>query len=54
MFEVGKKYKIEDTSGVFYTARITEETEDHISFIDLHGQASGLKKIEIKRWREEP
>lgn len=54
MFDIGKRYKIEDTSGVFYTARITEETTDHISFTDLNGLPSGLRKIDIKRWRAEP
>lgn len=52
MFEIGKTYKIEDVDGIFYTATITEETQEHISFIDYKGNNGGLKLGQIKRWKE--
>ncbi len=52
MFEIGKKYKIQDLSDIYYTATIIEENEHAIWFIDLNNQKIGLAKKEIKRWKE--
>ena len=51
-YELNKRYKIEDFSGIFYTATITRETETHIFFIDWDGLRNQLSKEEIKRSRE--
>lgn len=52
MFEIGKIYKIKDSDGIYYTATITQETETHITFTDLHGEPQGLKKAKIEKWKE--
>ena len=52
MFEIGKKYKIKDYDEIYYTATITEETETHITFIDLLGEKQGLQKNQIKKWKQ--
>ena len=52
MFEIGKKYKIKDVDGIYYTALITEETSTHITFIDLHGEKQGLKIDQIDKWKQ--
>jgi hypothetical protein len=52
MFEINKKYKIEDLNGTYYTATILEETETHIIFIDLHDLRQALPKTDIKRFKE--
>lgn len=52
MFEVGKKYKIKDKEGIYYTALITEETLTHISFIDLNGEKQGLRIEQIDKWKQ--
>ena len=52
MFEIGKKYKIQDMHETYYTATILEETENLIVFTDLHGIRQSLSKLEIKRWKE--
>ena len=52
MFEVGKKYKIKDIEGIYYTALITEETTTHIIFLDLHGEKQGLRIDQIDKWKQ--
>jgi hypothetical protein len=52
MFEINKTYKIKDINEIHYTATITEETETHISFIDLNGEKQGLQKAQILKWKE--
>ena len=52
MFDKGKKYKIQDLEGIYYTALIVEETSTHIVFIDLNNQKGGLEKAQIKKWKE--
>lgn len=52
MFEIGKKYKIQDMEGIYYTALIIDETEYAIFFIDLNNQRIGLSKKEIKKWKQ--
>jgi hypothetical protein len=52
MFEIGKTYKIKDIEGIYYTATIIEETDDHISFTDLNGLTTGLQKNTILKWKE--
>ena len=52
MFEINKKYKIEDFEGIYYTALIIEETLTHITFIDRMGEKQGLEKTQIKRWKQ--
>lgn len=51
MFEIGKKYKIQDLEGIYYTALIIDETEYAIFFTDLNKQRIGLSKREIKKWK---
>jgi hypothetical protein len=52
MFEIGKKYKIQDLEGIYYTALIIDETEYAIFFTDLNKQRIGLSKREIKKWKQ--
>ena len=52
MFEIGKKYKIQDTEGIYYTALIIDETEHVITFTDLNGETIGLAKLGIRKWKE--
>jgi hypothetical protein len=52
VFEKGKTYKIQDYSGTYYTATIISETEFEVNFLDRDGIENGLKKLEIKRWKQ--
>lgn len=52
MFEINKKYKIQDLTGIYYTATIIQETDDLIFFTDLNNQKIGLSKKQILRWKE--
>jgi hypothetical protein len=51
-FIIGKKYIIEDYSGIYVTATITFEDEKKIRFKDRDNLEGGLLKSEIKRWKE--
>lgn len=51
-FIIGKKYIIEDYSGIYVTAKITFEDETKIKFTDRDQLEGGLLKSEIKRWKE--
>lgn len=52
MFEINKKYKIQDLAGIYYTATIIQETDDLIFFTDLNNQKIGLSKKQILKWKE--
>lgn len=52
MFEIGKKYKIQDLEGIYYTATIIQETDHAIFFTDLNNQKVGLAKQQILKWKE--
>lgn len=49
IFEINKKYKLETTKGLFFTATITAISETHIKFNTVRNETISWLKSDILR-----